>query len=127
MLCTFSVRMIKHYFKNSKYIFFCLQKVGKTTRKSCILLWEFFFSLQPDCSKFPRTSFLFYKFFYPTSSCRISDSVSLACNFCLCIFLSYCSHIGLHKSTFDVQQFFLAEGQYNFGNKIPLPNAAGMS
>ena len=34
--------------------------------------------------------------------------------------MSYCGHIELHKSTFDVHQFFLAEGQYNFGNKIPL-------
>ena len=32
-----------------------------------------FFSLQPPCPKWPRTSFPFYKFFYPTISARISD------------------------------------------------------
>jgi hypothetical protein len=33
--------------------------------------WEFF-SLQPNCPKQPRTSFPFYKFFYPAISGKIS-------------------------------------------------------
>ena len=35
-----------------------------------------FFSLQPDSPKQPRTSFPFYKFFYPTISGRITGSKS---------------------------------------------------
>ena len=36
--------------------------------------WELFFLCSPDCPKHPRNSFPFYKFFYTTISCRISDS-----------------------------------------------------
>jgi hypothetical protein len=36
-----------------------------------------FFPLQPDCPKQPRTSFPFYKFFYPTISGRISAKMQL--------------------------------------------------
>ena len=40
------------------YIFFCPQKV--------------FFLCSPDCPKQPRTSFPFYKFFYPIVSAKVS-------------------------------------------------------
>ena len=55
--------------------FFCPQKVEKTTPKSCLLMavGRLFFSAAPTvCPKQPRTSFPFYKFFYPTISGRIS-------------------------------------------------------
>ena len=60
-------------------IFFCLQKVEKNTTKSCILMAvERFFLCSPDCPKQPRTSFPFYKFFYPTISDRISGGTHTA-------------------------------------------------
>ena len=54
-------------------MFFCSQKVEKTTSKSCILMavWSFFLC-SPICPKQPRTSYPFYKLFYATISCRIS-------------------------------------------------------
>ena len=36
--------------------------------------WEVFFLCSPNCPKQPRTSFPFYKLFYPTISDRISES-----------------------------------------------------
>ena len=36
---------------------------------------RFFFLCSPDCPKKPRTSFLFYKFFSPTISGRISAAI----------------------------------------------------
>ena len=36
--------------------------------------WEFFFLCSPDCPKQPRTSFSFYKFFYPIVSAKVSDA-----------------------------------------------------
>ena len=54
-------------------MFFWPQKVEKTTPKSCILMdvGSFFFC-SPDCPKKPRTSFPFYKFFYPIVSAKVS-------------------------------------------------------
>ena len=39
-------------------------------------LWQLggFFLCSPDCPKQPGTSFLFYKFFYPIVSAKVSDS-----------------------------------------------------
>ena len=34
--------------------------------------WEVFFLCSPDCPKQPRTSFPFYKFFYPIVSAKVS-------------------------------------------------------
>ena len=36
--------------------------------------WEVFFLCSPDCPKQPRTSFPFYKFFYPIISAKVSGS-----------------------------------------------------
>ena len=47
-----------------------LQKICSTVYGSCFL---FVFLSNPDCPKQPRTSFSFYKFFYPTIFGRISD------------------------------------------------------
>ena len=52
-------------------MFFCPQKVEKTTSKSCTLI-EVFFLCSPDCTKPPITSFPFYKFFYPIVSAKVS-------------------------------------------------------
>ena len=42
-------------------------------------LWQLggFFFCSPDCPKQPRASFLFYKFFYPTISCRLSGYICI--------------------------------------------------
>ena len=66
----------KNDFKN----FFCPQKIKKTTWKSCLLMavGSVSFLCSPDCPKQPRTSFPFYKFFYPTILCRISESTIAA-------------------------------------------------
>ena len=73
--------------KNLKF-FLCPQKVEKPTPKSCRLMavGSCCFSLcSPDCPKQPRTSFPFYKFFYPTISCKISDR---ALGFCESVYLT---------------------------------------
>jgi len=57
-------------------MFSCPQKVEKTTPKSCVLkaVGRVFFLCSPDCPKQPRTSFSFYKFFYPIVSATVSAS-----------------------------------------------------
>ena len=72
ILCNFSMRTLKYFQKI--LIFFCPQKVEKTTPKSCILMavGRGFFLCSPACPKQPRTSFPFYKLFYPSISARIS-------------------------------------------------------
>ena len=53
---------------------FCPQKIEKTTPKSCILMAVgSFFLCSTACPKQRRTSFPFYKSFYPTISARISE------------------------------------------------------
>ena len=48
----------------------------KNTPKSCILMAVgTFFSLQHACPKDPRTSFPFYKFFYPTISSLLKSLI----------------------------------------------------
>jgi hypothetical protein len=56
-------------------IFFAHKKVEKPPQKVAYTSgsWEVFFLCSPDCPKQPRTSFPFYKLFYPTISGRISD------------------------------------------------------
>ena len=49
-------------------MFFCPQKV------------EVFFLCSPDCPKQPRTSFPFYKLFYPIISAKVSEFTLLFCN-----------------------------------------------
>ena len=55
--------------KKLKKCFFALKKLKKPNRKVAYL-WqlEVFFLGSPDCPKQPRTSFLFYKSFYPIAS-----------------------------------------------------------
>ena len=56
-------------------MFFCPQKVEKTTPKSCIHMAVrrvFFFSA--DSPQQPKTSYPFYKFFYPIISAKVSES-----------------------------------------------------
>ena len=67
------MRILKYLLKNLK-MFFCPQKVEKTTPKSCILMAVGRFSAAQNSPEQPRTSFPFYKFFYPTISGRISGS-----------------------------------------------------
>ena len=64
----------KNIFRKIKKEKNCSQKVEKTSQKSCTLVavGRVFFLCSPDCPKQPRTSFLFYKFFYSTISGRIS-------------------------------------------------------
>ena len=61
---------------------FCPQKVEKKHPKK-LHIWQLggFFLCSPDCPKQPRTSFPFYKFFYPTISGRISGRWPFLCPF----------------------------------------------
>ena len=52
--------------------FFDRENIKKLTSKVAYL-WQFFFLCSPDCPKQPRTSFPFYKLFYPIISGRISE------------------------------------------------------
>ena len=90
----------KIFMQNFKFFFFP-QKVEKTTPKICILMavGSFFFLCCPNCTKQPRTSFLFHKLFYPTISGRISDYTALT--ECIC---------KAHNSNKDF--FFLANRIY---------------
>ena len=45
--------------------------------------WEFFFLCSTYCPKQPRTSFPFYKFFYPTTCCKICDFIALVRFICI--------------------------------------------
>ena len=64
----------KNIFRKIKKEKNCSQKVEKTSQKSCTLVavGRVFFLCSPDCPEQPRTSFLFYRLFYPTISGRIS-------------------------------------------------------
>ena len=68
MLCNFSVRMLKYYLKNLN-LFFCPQKVEKTTPKSCILMAarSFFFSAAPTARNSPELHFRFINSFIQPS------------------------------------------------------------
>ena len=56
------------------------KKLKKPPQK---VAWQLgvFFLCSPNCPKQPRTSFPFYKFFYPTISGRISDWLQLTLRF----------------------------------------------
>ena len=75
LLCNFSIRLLKYFLKILKKIF-CPQKVEKTTSKCCILMTvgSGFFLCSPEL---PRTSFPFYKFFYPIVSAKVSLYITL--------------------------------------------------
>ena len=77
MLCNFSVRMLKYFLKIKKKIF-AHKKLKKPPQKVAYL-WQLggFFLYSPDCRKQPRTSFPFYKFFYPVVSAKVSAPQSL--------------------------------------------------
>ena len=66
-------RFILFNFKKRIKMFFCPQKVEKTTSKSCILMAVgSYFLCSPKHPKQPRTSFPFYKLFYPIVSAQVS-------------------------------------------------------
>ena len=68
ILCNFLVWMLKYFFKKLKFIF--AHKKWKKPPHKAAYLWQLgvFFLCSPDCPKEPRTSFQFYKFFYPIVS-----------------------------------------------------------
>ena len=47
-------------------------KSWKNHPKKLHTSWDFFSLCSPDCPKLPRTSFPYYRFFYPAISCEIS-------------------------------------------------------
>ena len=47
-------------------------KKKKTSKVADLWQFGFFFLCSPDCPKKPRTSFPFYKFFYPIVSAKVS-------------------------------------------------------
>ena len=70
---SFNFLLAKQKFLKNLKMFFCPQKVEKITSKSCILMAVGrFFLCSPDCPKQPRTSFPFYKLFYPIVSAKVS-------------------------------------------------------
>ena len=52
-----------------KFLFFCPQRVENLDTHG---RWEFFSLCRPNCPKQPRTSFTFYKIFYPIVSAKVS-------------------------------------------------------
>ena len=64
MLCNFLVQMLEYYLKNFK-LFFCPQKVEKTTPKSCILMavGSFFLSAALTAQNSPELHYRFINSF----------------------------------------------------------------
>jgi hypothetical protein len=73
ILCNFLVRILRYFLKNLKG-FFAHKELKKPSQKVAYL-WQLrgFFLCSPDCPKQPRTSFPFYKLFYPIISAKVSD------------------------------------------------------
>ena len=98
ILCNFSVRTLGCFTKHLNILFY-LKKLKKTPKKVAYLWqssWEYFLC-SPDFPKQPRTSFLFYKFFYLIISGRISGDTDNSgnlhentsnCTFLLCMYES---------------------------------------
>ena len=76
-ICNFLVRMLRYIEKKFKNVFFCPQKVEKTTSKSCILMVVGTFLIcSPDNPKQPRTSIPFYNSFYTIVSGKVSGAMN---------------------------------------------------
>ena len=74
LLCNFSMQTLKYF-----EFFFTHKKLKKPPQKVAYL-WQLgvFFLCSPACPKQPKTSFLFYKFFYSSILCRISGLYQLS-------------------------------------------------
>ena len=68
------MRTLQYFLKNFKFVLPIKSWKKHPKKLHTYGSWEVFFLCSPDCPKEPRTSFPFYKFFYPTISCRISDT-----------------------------------------------------
>ena len=71
MLCNFSVRMLKYFLKNWKKKLPSKNWKNHPKKLHYCDNWDFFF-FAAHCPKHPRTSFLFYRFFYPIVSAKVS-------------------------------------------------------
>ena len=71
------MRMLKYFFFKFKY-FFAHEKFKHHPKKLHTYgSWEVFFLCSPECTKQPRTSFPFYKFFYSIISAMVSGGLPL--------------------------------------------------
>ena len=78
--------------------------------------WEFFFLCSPACPKQPRTSFLFYNFFYPTISARISASDACVWTFPAESYAIYCNLLWNCRLIYVVYNFISRRLRRKFEN-----------